>query len=312
MSARSTTDAALLARLHDPNDLSAWLEFADIYQPRIYGICRLQRSGSQRLDEATAKGLTDAILLQLRQQMPSFHYDPRRGRFRGWLSVVVSNAVTSFFRCDRPQAMGGSDNQARMEQLPDPNASDLNALSDSLTMQLHKLPLRRMMLLQEAIERVKKKVRQPKRWEAFWEVLAEGKRKKEVAEDLDLSQAAVDVAVRELTRMLRKELQKKLNRLLADTRQHHASKELADYAGQTVDQLRQQGVRLLATLQQELETLLKELCDAATGVKLNSEAAKQLSMSQTDCAQAAGQLRKLVEAELNDLDSEESVSFTQA
>jgi hypothetical protein len=69
MYAKSVTDAELLGRLLDPNDEDAWKEFEKIYRPKIYDGCR-------RLDELAAEGLTQAVLLKLRENMPKFRYDP--------------------------------------------------------------------------------------------------------------------------------------------------------------------------------------------------------------------------------------------
>jgi RNA polymerase sigma-70 factor (ECF subfamily) len=306
MSSRTTTDVALLSRLHDPNDLQAWEEFEAIYRTKVRAACL-----RERLDEPTADGLTGAILLQLREQMPKFQYDRERGRFRGWLDKLVRNAVQSFLRPDIPKVQerprGGADHGEAIEQLPDPYASDPNAISDSVVQELHQdARLRRLMLFREALERVKQRLRQPKRWAAFWEVKAVGRPATEVAAELKKTRAAVSVAAGELERMLRRELESRLNRLLADAAGGKASEELAHYAGRTVDQLRQEGVRIMGPLRGELDTLLQGLAGVAAEGKSTSATARELNMPVGDCAAAANLLGDLVEAEVDGLDSEES------
>jgi hypothetical protein len=106
--------------------------------------------------------------------------------------------------------------------------------------------------------------------------------------------------------MLKKELVRRLNRLLADAKTGQASNELSTYAGRTVEQLRQDGVRLMAPLQAELEKLLAGLGEVAGHGKSLTEMARTLQMQPGDCGQVANRLGECVEEELNELDAEEA------
>jgi DNA-directed RNA polymerase specialized sigma24 family protein len=302
-----TTDAELLVRLLNPADEAAWRQFKAIYRPGILAQCRA--STRPRLDEATAAGLTDAVLLKLREALPRFRYDRKRGRLRGWLWTLVNHELHSFFRRDAPKPAerprGGSDHQEALGQLPDPNADDLNALTESVVRGLSDPRMRRMMLVREAVESVKERLRNPKRWEAFWAIKVDGQRPTDVAEDLGMTPAAVAVAVADLDRMLRKELERRLNRLLAAAA-GSPDEGLARYAGRTVEQLRGEGVRLAGPLRAELEALLDGLTAAGVEGKNGSSIARALKMRPGELGQAADRFARCVEEEANRLESDEA------
>src|SRR5262249_10151760 len=68
--------------------------------------------------------------------------------------------------------------------------------------------LRNLALLGEATGRVKARLRNPKRWEALWGVIAEERTTREVAEELGMSVAAVGTAANEVLDMLKEEMDK--------------------------------------------------------------------------------------------------------
>jgi DNA-directed RNA polymerase specialized sigma24 family protein len=300
-----TTDAELLSRLLDPADEAAWWQFQALYRPGILAQCR----ASRLLGEAAAAGVTDAVLLKLREALPRFRYDRGRGGLRGWLWTLVKNEVRSFFRRDEAKApeapRGGTDHQEALGQLPDPNAEDVNALTESVVRGLSDPRTRRMMLLREAVESVKDRLRNPKRWDAFWAVKADGRRPTDVAEDLDMTRAAVTVAAADLERMVRKELEGRLNRLLAAAA-GSPNEELARYAGRTVEQLRGEGARLTGPLRAELEALLAGLTAAGVEGKDVSSTARALKMRPGELGQAADRFARCVEEEANRLESDEA------
>ncbi len=294
----TTTDAALLERLHDPTDKEAWRQFRAIYRPRIVAACR-----SAGLDQWNADGLAEEILLKLLELLPAFQYDPEKGRFRGWLYGVVHNVVRKFKRRDgKGISPGGTDHHEAMHQHPDPNAL-AQSVTDTL---LKEARLRRMMLLHEALKRVRERMHNPERLKAFWEVRAEGEGPTETAGDLKMTPAAVSVAGREVMGSVRKELERTLNRLLADAQACQASKELAKYAGKKVADLRRAGVSLMETLKAELEKLLKGLEETAVKGKDASVTVRDLGIPPGDYGRAANQYGACVEEEVNELESKEA------
>lgn len=86
-----TTSASLLSRVRDPADRSAWHEFDARYGDLILRYCR--RRGLQHSDGEDVRQL---VMLKLSRALPNFRYDPRRGRFRGFLWCVVRNEMARY------------------------------------------------------------------------------------------------------------------------------------------------------------------------------------------------------------------------
>jgi len=191
-----TTDTGLLGNLKDwSNDLD-WQKFDDAYRPAIY--CECRKLG---LNPQDAGDITQEVIANIALAMRTFEYDPDRGRFRNWVRKICFNAVRGFQRRQtrrRDRAAGGGGHDSFVHNLPDARPLDVESLSDNLSQQL----LERMW---EVVERVKRRVRVPKRWQAFWGVDWEGRTNSEVAEKLGESVSYVWTAVKDLKAMLQKE-----------------------------------------------------------------------------------------------------------
>jgi RNA polymerase sigma-70 factor (ECF subfamily) len=72
-------------------DNCAWRTFVARYGPKISGWCR-QRG----LKQGGVEEVTQIVLVKLVEKLRKFHYDPRKGRFRGWLKVVTEHAVVDY------------------------------------------------------------------------------------------------------------------------------------------------------------------------------------------------------------------------
>lgn len=83
-----TTHVTLLERLSAGEDRSAWREFCDRYGDLIRGFAR--RAGCNEND---ADDILQDALVSLVSAMPSFRYDPARGRFRSYLKTIIVRAV---------------------------------------------------------------------------------------------------------------------------------------------------------------------------------------------------------------------------
>lgn len=99
----ASTHASLLLRVRDFSDARAWQDFVECYAPGIFDWCR--RFGLQDSDSADA---TQMVLIKLASELRSFEYDPRRGRFRGWLKTITRNVTTDLMRTWKERAAGGS------------------------------------------------------------------------------------------------------------------------------------------------------------------------------------------------------------
>ena len=208
------TDAALLDDVKDRLNHDAWRRFVERYHALIYGCCR---GNGMRPDEA--EDMTFEVLEKLQRALPQFNYaaGQKPGRFRAWLRRVTKNAVHDCFRKPKPlgiAGVGGTRNLEEVYQVPARSSANPDRLLESIEEVLDAEKLERVMLLREAQRRVLLRVRNPKRWDAFWGIL-EGRSSRDVADQLGMSVAAVLVAAKEIQDMLMEEVAK-LHELEAD------------------------------------------------------------------------------------------------
>jgi RNA polymerase sigma-70 factor (ECF subfamily) len=85
---QTATHVSLLTRIAEGADPGAWLEFCDRYSELIRGFCRARGLQAHDVDD-----VHQDVLLALTKRMPSFEYDPARGRFRSYLKAVVLHAI---------------------------------------------------------------------------------------------------------------------------------------------------------------------------------------------------------------------------
>jgi RNA polymerase sigma-70 factor (ECF subfamily) len=151
----------------------------EIYAPVVYEMAR--RRG---LQDADAADLTQEVLRSVSGAIGRFHYDQRRGSFRGWLFTVTRNALTTFFETQRrvPRGSGDSSVQAWLEQQPGPDEE--SAVWD------REYDRRLLAYATEQIRVLFEEVT----WQAFWQTAVEGKGAKEVAKALGMTVGAVYIA----------------------------------------------------------------------------------------------------------------------
>ncbi|WP_020469019.1 RNA polymerase sigma factor [Zavarzinella formosa] len=191
MSAPPLTRASLLVRLRDPNDVSAWKEFVQLYASIIYGFAR-----KRGLQDADAADLMQEVLRSVSSAMGRLNYDPAKGTFRGWLYSITRNKIYTFLesRARQARAAGDSNSQQRLEELPnrpgDTDDWDKEYERKSFAW---------------AAERVKHEF-QPATWKAFWKTAVDGESPKDVGRELGMSPGAVYVAKSRVIARLRDEI----------------------------------------------------------------------------------------------------------
>ena len=87
------TRRTLLSRLKNWDDAESWREFFDMYWRLIFNFAR--KAG---LGDADAQDFVQDVMLSLAKKMPGFRYDPARGKFKGFLMVVVRSRLADFWR----------------------------------------------------------------------------------------------------------------------------------------------------------------------------------------------------------------------
>jgi RNA polymerase sigma-70 factor (ECF subfamily) len=88
----------LLIRVRDADNAEAWRDFDAIYRPMLVRFAR-----SRGLGEAEADDVVQHCFTSIQQHIRSFDYDPRKGRFKGWLRTLVNNRVRSTLRKRRDE-----------------------------------------------------------------------------------------------------------------------------------------------------------------------------------------------------------------
>jgi RNA polymerase sigma-70 factor (ECF subfamily) len=186
-----STHASLLCDLREDNRRDeTWAMFHSRYHRVILRWCA--RRG---LPWDAAEDLTQDVLLKLFQRLPEYQHDPARGQFRGWLKAVVNNALTDFWRRQSGCAVGGTAFLVRAAVLPSPEA----AVELSTAIEGHA-----RVTAAVVVERVRAKLKETT-WEAFYQVMVEGRPGAEVAAGLNLSIASVYKATYRVKQMLLQE-----------------------------------------------------------------------------------------------------------
>ncbi len=115
-----TTQPSLLLRVRDPSDHGAWTEFEAKYRELVLRYCR--RRGVQPADCEDVQQIT---WLHLAKGMRNFEYDPKVGRFRGYLGRVVRNAIARHFSRPNPANAALSTTMLAVTADSSPDARDV-------------------------------------------------------------------------------------------------------------------------------------------------------------------------------------------
>jgi RNA polymerase sigma-70 factor (ECF subfamily) len=111
------TPPSLLKRLRTEPEAAAWRRLVELYTPLLH-----TWMGRYALQAHDADDLVQEVLSAVARELPTFEYDPERGRFRTWLRSILANRLRAFWRGRQaqPQAAGGSKMAEQLDQLADP------------------------------------------------------------------------------------------------------------------------------------------------------------------------------------------------
>ena len=186
-----STSHSLLRRARE-YDTAAWERLTAVYSPLVYQWCR--RSGLQSSDAAD---VVQEVFASVATSLDRFRKDRPEDSFRGWLWTIAKNKTRDHFRARArgAEAKGGTTAQLQLESLPENPPSDA---SDSTGEHLHSKLARRAVALMKTdfAENT---------WRAFWLTAVEHQPAASVAEQLDMTVAAVYMAKSRVLRHLRKE-----------------------------------------------------------------------------------------------------------
>ena len=186
------TSGSLLERLRREPDDASWRRLVDLYTPLLRGWLRRELVPPEDADD-----LVQEVLAVLGRERPQFHYDRRRGSFRGWLRTITVNRLRAYWRArqTRPLATGDSDLARKLNELEDPHS----ALSQRWDRAHDRHVARRLLkLIEPEFEATT--------WQAFRRVALDGAEPAAVAAELGISLNAVYLAKYRVLRRLREEI----------------------------------------------------------------------------------------------------------
>ncbi|MCA9164795.1 MAG: sigma-70 family RNA polymerase sigma factor [Planctomycetales bacterium] len=189
--ATDDTSYSLIDRIRE-HDQAAWERLVDLYAPLVAAWCR--QAG---LNECDADDVMQEVFAAVLRGMSGFRRDRDGATFRGWLRVIARNCISQHFRKISRQAggEGGTAAWQRIESIPD----DLVPTD----------PTTEASEIQSVLQRGLQMIRahfEPVTWQAFWQVVVDGRAAVDVASDLKISAGAVRQAKYKVLRRLRAEL----------------------------------------------------------------------------------------------------------
>jgi len=190
------TRASLLIRLRDRTDQTAWNEFVTVYGPVIYQFAR-----NRGLQDADAADMMQDVLRSVTGAIDRLDYDPRQGRFRGWLFTITRNRVMTLLasRKGKARGTGNSDVNSLLAAQPDQHAG---------IDQDWELEYRRSQTAL-AMEQVRSEF-SDKVWTAFWKTAVDAEPADVAGRGLGMSTGAVYVAKSRVLARLREVVQRRL------------------------------------------------------------------------------------------------------
>ena len=154
------TRHSLLIRVRDPADHAAWQEFVEIYRPLI-----LRLAWHKGMQAADAEDVAQEVLTSVAKAVEQREHDPKRAKFRTWLSRVANNAILDALTRRKPdRASGDSKLQAALNQIETHSGPD----SDLLRLEY------RREVFRWAARHVQEEFRK-ETWNAFWLTAIEGR-----------------------------------------------------------------------------------------------------------------------------------------
>jgi RNA polymerase sigma-70 factor (ECF subfamily) len=182
---------ALLTGLR-AHEAEAWQRMVGLYGPVIYGWCK--RQGLQPSD---AEDVVQEVFRAVLARIADFRRRRPADTFRGWLWTITRNKLGDYMRrcATQPRPVGGSEAHERLEQVPVPLSVET----------AEEGPAALSGVCHRALDLIRDEYETPT-WQAFWQVVGEGRKPAEVALDLGLSLNAVYLAKSRVLRRLREVL----------------------------------------------------------------------------------------------------------
>ncbi len=171
-----STSSSLIQQVQ-ANEPTAWDRLCTLYAPLVVDWCR--QAGLQAADTAD---VVQDVFASVYQNVGSFRRTSPGDSFRGWLWVIVRNAVRLHFRKAGQQvaAAGGSQVQEMLRELPE--------FFEEASQPAH--AAEQHALLQRALRMVRPEFSETT-WQAFWRTTVDRVPGPDVATELGISPGAV-------------------------------------------------------------------------------------------------------------------------
>lgn len=181
-------------RTHTPD---AWRTLVAIYSPLIYSWCR--RAG---VASGEAADVAQEVFRSVARHVGQFRRDRSGDSFRGWLYTITRNKARDHIRRNRgrPHAVGGSDAQLKLANLPDVSAADDHSEDETMPPGCDD-----KLLVAQVLEQLRGEFGHSA-LTAFWRMVVDGHPATDIAGDLNITPKAVRQAKYRVLRRLREEL----------------------------------------------------------------------------------------------------------
>jgi RNA polymerase sigma-70 factor (ECF subfamily) len=166
-------------------DQAAWERLVNLYSPLVYSWCR--RAGLQAADAAD---VGQQVFLAVARKIGDFRRDRVGDSFRGWVRAIARNKVRDHLRGRAAEPNAGGDALQEIADAVDESA-DAAAEEEGV-------------LYRRAVELIRTEF-EPQSWQAFWQVVVDGRSPSDVASDLRTTPNAVYLAKSRVLRRLREE-----------------------------------------------------------------------------------------------------------
>ena len=185
------TRISLILRVANQQDIEAWRQFAEIYQPLVYRIAL-----AKGLQRACAEDLVQEVMSRVAKSVGSWDPDRGKGTFRGWISTIARNLVIDFLR-----------KQGRIPRTSD--QSDIRRVVETTAAknetEYFDRQLQRQLFI-TAAKQVRKNVCE-NTWKAFWETAVGNQSVDDVAAKLNMTPGAIYVARSRVTAKLKSKVE---------------------------------------------------------------------------------------------------------
>lgn len=186
------TSVSLILRVANEQDVAAWKQFSEIYQPLVYRIAT-----SRNLQSADAHDLVQEVMTRVARSVSNWDPDRAKGTFRGWISRIARNLIIDFLKHKNrlPKTSDNSDIRRLIETKPDHSDES----------KLFQLEYEKQLFI-AAANKVKATFAD-KTWQAFWRTAVVNESVELVASDLNMTSGAVYVARSRVMAKLKKSVQ---------------------------------------------------------------------------------------------------------